>query len=215
VLLPAAGTLSHEAGHIAVARWLGYETKLYYASMSTLADDSAVYAGRCGPPPAAEADQPAYAECRWQEEKRESLLISLGGPLQTMLSGTIGLAWLLWNRRKHAAAESLSRAGWCAVLLALLWVRQVFNQLRYGLDWIQGAIDIPTGGDEEWIAVVLGIPRWSILAASGLIGVIVCCVVVGYGVPAPQRRPMLIGASVGGATGYILWMNVLGPYLLP
>jgi len=132
-----------------------------------------------------------------------------------MLTGTLGLAWLLWNRRKHAAAESLSRAGWCAVLLALLWARQVFNQLRYGLDWIQGEIDIPTGGDEERISLLLGIPRWSLLAASGLIGVIICSVVVGYGVPALQRRPLLIGASVGGAAGYILWMNMLGPYLLP
>jgi hypothetical protein len=214
VILPTVGTLSHEAGHIAVARWLGYETRLHYASMSVFTDPGAVYAGRCGLPPAGEADLAAYAECRGQEEHRESLLISLGGPLQTMLTGTIGLVWLLWDRRKRAD-KPLGRAGWCAVLLSVLWSRQVFNQLRYGLDWMQGEIDVPTGGDEEWISHLLGIPHWSMLAASGLIGLIVCSVVVGYGVPAPQRRPLLIGGIAGAVAGYVLWMGLIGPYLLP
>jgi hypothetical protein len=122
------GVLSHEFGHIAVARWLGYETELHYASMS-IDYKNEVYASRCGMPPASAPENvEAYAECRRRAERSDGLLIRLGGPLQTMLTGTVGLIWLLWDRRKRTAADPLGRAGWCAALLALFWGRQVFNQ---------------------------------------------------------------------------------------
>ena len=215
VLLAVVGTLSHEFGHIAVARWLGYQTRLHYAAMSYEYENE-IYAGRCGMPPTSAAeDVEAYAECRRRAERRDGLLISLGGPLQTMLTGTIGLAWLLWDRRKRAAADPLGRAGWCAALLALFWSRQVFNQLTAGIDWIRGTRDAPAGGDEARIAEALNIPVWSVSAPTALIGLAVCLAVVGYGVPAPLRRRFFSAGVAGSMLGFGLWMNLIGPYLLP
>ena len=213
-LLAVVCTLSHELGHIGVARWLGYATELHYASMA-YHYETEIYAGRCGMPASAAEDVDAYAACRRRAEQRDRLLISLGGPLQTMITGTIGLVWLLWDRRKRCSADPLSRAGWYAALLALFWSRQVFNQLAYGLRWIRGAIDAPTGGDEAEIAGLLDIPAWSLSATTALIGVVVCLTVVGYGVPSPLRCRFFSAGVAGSTVGFGLWMGLIGPYLLP
>jgi hypothetical protein len=214
VPLPAVGTLSHELGHMVVARWLGHETRLHYAALSHEGDLS-LYAGRCGPPPTTEPEGLAYGACLQRAVDRDSLLISLGGPLQTMITGTIGLLWLLWDRRQRTSTDPLGRSGWCAVLLALFWMRQLWNQSWYVLRWLGGTAAAPIGGDEARISQLVGLPVWSMSAATALIGLIVCAVVVGYGVPSPQRRSLLIAGGAGSLLGFWLWMDVLGPYLLP
>ena len=69
-LLAVVCTLSHELGHIGVARWLGYATELHHASMA-YHYETEIYAGRCGMPASAAEDVDAYAACRRRAEQRD------------------------------------------------------------------------------------------------------------------------------------------------
>lgn len=109
-LMPCIGTLVHEAGHILVARALGHETQLSYASMIHWPADGG-------------------------EDPLANVLVSAGGPSTNMGVGTVGLA-LLWARRRRGPSAPRTRLDWTAFVLALFWSRQPFNALG---GWILGS----------------------------------------------------------------------------
>ncbi|MFT5286187.1 MAG: hypothetical protein ACI8TQ_002355 [Planctomycetota bacterium] len=196
--MAAIGTLLHEAGHIVVAHTLGYEPVLYFDSMSK------------GPSPfASEADY-SNPDDR-QRYELESTLITIGGPAQNMLTGTIGFVWLWRLRRKQKRESGSVREGWIwlATLMALFWSRQAFNAIAaivYG--------DGEIRGDEFKIAHYFDWPIWSVLAVTGAVSVCICLAVIGL-----QRRErrihFAIGMPIGSLIGFALWFKLLGPYLLP
>ena len=195
VPMVAIGTLLHEAGHIGVAKALGYETRLRFDSMTyfdpsqSIRDDT---------------------EVEREREGRRELLVSIGGPAQSMLTGTIGLL-LLWRLRRRASGpdgnESSGRL-WGATLLALFWTRPVFN----GLAGFLKAGELRS--DEIKIARYLDWPVWSVAAATGVMGLMACLWVV-HLQPAEQRIQLLVGGPIGGLIGFAVWFWWLGPLLLP
>jgi hypothetical protein len=68
ILAAIVGTLSHELGHYAVAEWLGCDAVIHFGSMGII-DSGSVPEGRTS----------------------HGLWITFGGPLQTVLTGSIGL----------------------------------------------------------------------------------------------------------------------------
>lgn len=191
IFVPMAfiGTMLHEAGHIAVARLLGYSTTLHFGSMSWFV----------------EGELPADY---WNRTHDAWILI--GGPATNMGLGLIGLFWLM-KIAKRGPVE-LRGQGMLAILLTLLWSRQVFNagllaaRAIGGADW--------TTSDEVLLAYHL---EWSpasisLVSAAAAALVIVRAILL---VNKPQRFHLIALGAAGSLAGYALWYLGLGPLLLP
>jgi hypothetical protein len=202
------GTLSHEYGHISVAKWFGYETNLHYGSMNWYPSES---------------DNESIEELdlknglQLEDERREfmrhALLIHWGGPVQTMLTGSIGLLALFLRKTKRRQA-GMALWDWLFVFLTLFWLREVFNLSIQVLKGLFGYGWRP-GGDEANISRALGLHSYTFPILFGIIGFIVALFIVFKVVPKRLRIQFIAGGLIGGAAGYFLWMTLLGPVLLP
>jgi hypothetical protein len=219
ILCTIIGTLSHELGHIAVAKSLGYKTTLHYQSMSwkQKADREAIHkligkyekeACNGKPFPGRKAFEVKRAQIRWNK-----FLVVLGGPLQTMLTGTIGFAILLYRRKKFPLDFNIW--NWTGVFLAFFWIRQPCNLLLSVAGKIFGGDCRWFGGDEAKLSFYLGSPSGMISIITGLIGFFIVFGVIFYYIPKKYRLTFIISGLAGGVAGFILWMTYLGPYLLP
>lgn len=179
------GTLSHEFGHIVVAKLLGYETILHYGSMNWFVNG---------------IDGENLKELRW-----ENFLITLGGVLQTIITGTIGLFVLLKTNNKKVLI-----AGVC---LALFWSREVINLLM-GL--INGLFfnKVFFGGDELKMSQYFNLPNGFFSILLGLIGVIICLYVF-LKIPIKSRFSFFVSGFLSGSITYFFWFQYLGPIVLP
>ena len=88
-----------------------------------------------------------------RKRRRDSLWISIGGPLQTMLTGTVGFLWVWYKKNKASSRFNL----WylTSVLLALFWLRQIANLSLSTFKGIWSGDYF--GGDEERISILLGL----------------------------------------------------------
>ncbi|AWA30052.1 hypothetical protein HYN48_08150 [Flavobacterium magnum] len=213
------GTLTHELGHIAVAQWLGYDTTLSYQSMHVDRNADRAELHRLADPYFGElrTNRPFPTKKAFEAKRRQmhhnDFLIRLGGPLQTMLTGSIGLGILLYRRRISYADFNLT--DWLLVFLSLFWLRQPSN-LAHGLARrIFRGTGSWTGGDEWVIAYYLKWPLWSVSVLSGAIGFVIAACVILFVIPGRYRVTFLIAGLLGGIAGFVSWMNYLGPYLLP
>lgn len=191
VLFTVIGTVSHEYGHILVAKAYGHTTELHYGSMNYYPSgyfNDADYKGlvelhdkykgkekRDYTKDDLEEFQDRNQAIRHKydrEWKKGGLWIRLGGPTQTMLTGILGLATLFYRRLK-IREKGLRTFDWLAVFLSLFWLRQVFNLLVS----IGSEIISPNGtwfsGDEYYLSKDLGIWSGSISLATGIIGAVI------------------------------------------
>jgi len=188
IIATAVGTLSHEYGHYIVARSLGYKASIHYAY--TDIDDT---------------EFPGSINSLW---------ISVGGPLQTLLTGTIGLILLIAYKKSFKARQELILGQWALVFITLFWLRQAINLII----WLVSYLFIKRfsfGGDEIRIALKLGLPFWSLAITTGITGMIILYIVIFKFIPKQQRLTFVLSGIVGGMAGYILWLYLLGPALLP
>ena len=188
VVCTVLGTLSHEFGHIVVAKCLGYETTLHYASMNWTTG----------------LDYPAV-------NARHVLLVSLGGPAQTLLFGLLGFG-LLCYRRKH---PTFVATDWVLIFLTLFLSRMIANPVFEITAYISGRSETPFGGDEERIALLLGWHPSTITLPLFLLAVACCAVSIFWFIPVQYRKRFLVWGILGAGAGYFLWMIVLGPMVLP
>jgi hypothetical protein len=182
-LLPMAplGTLAHETGHWLVARALGCPATLHFARTST------------------------HCPATWEG------LVALGGPAQTLLTGTLGVVGLLWLRDRP-----FGRAHLPWLFLGLFWSRQVFNAAAWTVFWVF-ELAPPTQlaqGDAFRIAAWLGLPSTAWLYGTALLGLLALAWMLRL-LPRSQQVPFAVGGGTGSLLGYALWMQVLGPVLLP
>lgn len=220
ILFTAVGTVSHEYGHIMVARSLGYTTSLHYGSMnyenSQLNDEleniyneyqTEIQNG-------SDFEKKAEYESGIAKLRSDDLLVSLGGPLQTTLTGTIGLLILIW-RRKKIHLNGLKTGDWLAVFLALFWLREVFNLLMSITRELISPDGTWFGGDELHISQGLNLWPGTIPIIMGVLGMAISIYVVFVIVPKNLRLTLIISGLMGGINGFALWMNGIGPVLLP
>jgi hypothetical protein len=220
ILSTAIGTVSHEYGHILVAKMLGYETELHYASMNYHKADlnynlvkiytenkTAIMKGR-------DFEQKEEYEKGIDEMVHNGLFITIGGPLQTILTGITGLSLLLW-RRKKIKESGLRLIDWFAVFLSLFWLREVFNVVMSIGSGIILRNESYFGGDENLISEILNLWSGTISVFLGVIGLAVSLFIIFRIVPHSIRLTFILGGLIGGIIGLVLWMYILGPILIP
>lgn len=229
VLATIIGTVSHEGGHYVVSKALGYDAYISYASSGTKsgiseremavfdslykADKVKIHAKEDSP------EKKHYLQYREQlsgkfkeRPKQHSLLIVLGGPVQTMLTGMLGF-WLLWRwRKKGVLINPLKAKHWIGVLLAFFWSRQVFNFVM-SIGEFCSCTELKS--DEPRISRYFGWPDSSFGLATFIPAVVILWWVVFKAIPKQQRFTFLLSGLAGSAFGWFIWMHWLGPRLLP
>lgn len=182
------GTVSHELGHYFAGSFLGYDMSIDYAR-TYIQDDSFV-------------------------SPRNSFLIKLGGPIQTLLTGTIGCVLLFLNREKFQSADKLSWKQWGIVFVSLFWLRPVANLVTWLASYLIHG-EFSKDGDELRIAAYLGLPNWSILTLTATLGFLVLTCVFFKFIPSKQKLVFVVSGLTGGITGYLFWLVWFGKYILP
>jgi hypothetical protein len=186
VLFTIIGTLTHELGHIIVAKLLGYHTHLAYGFMYCL--------------------EPKRT---WTDRN----LITLGGPLQTVLTGSVGLFFLYRNRKSYQQAQSLSFGQWAIIFISLFWLRQAANLF---VELVLLLTKNSLGhGDERWITQDYGLPPFTILGITGIIGLLILAVIYFRFIPQKEKFTFLLSGLTGGMLGYWCWLIQFGPMVMP
>lgn len=233
ILCTVVGTISHEYGHIVVAKYFGYETNLYYASMDYYPkgyledEDYKAYVALTNEyrdldyeswPEEVKEKVTGYTkrleERYWNEQARNSFYVTLGGPIQTILTGMIGLS-ILFFRRKSIQAKGLQLLDWVAVFLGLFWLREIFNLT------LSVAIEILSpdgrwfGGDEYYLSIGLRLWPGTVPILLGVLGLLVSLYIIFVVIPKHLRLTFIMSGLIGGIAGYILWIYIVGPQVLP
>lgn len=219
-LFTAVGTVSHEYGHILMAKSIGYETTLHYASMNSKNSElinklTEIYKeNKVDIKNGSDFDQKAeYQKCL-KQLKSDKLLVRIGGPIQTMLTGILGLI-ILFYRRKIIDPHNFKWMDWLGVFLSLFWLREVFNLAMSVIGEIISPNGSFFGGDERIISELLNLWSGTISITLGLIGLFISVFIVFRVVPRHLRLTFILGGLLGSKLGLILWMDIFGPMLLP
>jgi hypothetical protein len=216
------GTVSHELGHFAVAKYLGYNAEINYGETHwSYKDDStgnfmsttwANYRNQIKQ----DLDFPGkerYLSIRAQHAK-DAPWITLGGPLQTMLTGSIGLLFLCLGFKQKEHAEWLPIKLWGLIFLSLFWLRQTANLVMFCIPYfIKGEFSMR--GDEARLSWDMKLPVWTLDVVTGTCGAIVLVFIVFNILPKHIRFTFLLAGLFGGVAGYILWLKTMGPIIMP
>ena len=219
IAFTAIGTVTHEYEHILVAKYFGHETSLHYGSMhydSELNNELLeIY----------EKNQTAIKNNEYFDQKdayesgikilrSQDLWIAIGEPLQTILIGLVGLV-ILYFRRNKIKSLGFYTIDWLATFLSLFWLREIFNLFMS----IASEIFLPKGsyfgGDEQYISQELHLWEGTIPIILGFLGGIISLFVVFKIIPKHLRLTFIASGFLGSIIGFILWMHILGPRLLP
>lgn len=188
IISTVAGTLSHEYGHYLVAKILHIPMKLHYAYTSFVGNTNIT--------------------------SREIILITIGGPIQTMLTGSMGLILLYVNRKKIINSEKLHLKYWLYIFLSMFWLRQTANFTL----WISRYLitgNLSTKSDEVKISKYFGWEIWSITLVAAFIGCVISLIVIFTFIPLRQRLTFIASGIIGGISGYIIWLELLGKIIIP
>lgn len=185
VFATVIGTLSHEFGHFILARIMGFHSTLHYA-MTELGSNKPMTV-------------------------KQEFWIILAGPLETMITGTVGFILLY---KSHRQTTKLSIGEWVLVFLTLFWLRESANFV-VGLGFYFAKGILAQNGDEVRLSEFLNWSDWSILSATALIGFVVLAFVIFKIIPRFQRLTFILAGLIGGITGYLFWLVYFGKMIMP
>jgi hypothetical protein len=214
------GTQTHEWGHYAAAKYMGMKPTLSYQSVDFGEDSTSEEMNEIQiqfeKEILAKANFPLRQRYEYLEKisDNKDFYCRLWGPLQTMITGSIGFILLIIYRKQYLGKERLSKTKWLLIFLSLFWLREVFNTFLASIIFIiKGRKEFY--GDEFILSEQLNLPSFFIPIITALIGFIVCCIVTFKFVPYAQRKTFIAAGFFGGIIGFIFWMYFLGPLILP
>ena len=147
-----------------------------------------------------------------KEFNQDNLMIYSGGIIQTIMIGTISFIILLFKKSKN---KPLLIIDWILVFLSLFWLREVFILLSgiiIGFVYNKGSF---FNGDEAYVSSLLGIYKGSLSLILGVIGILISSYIAFKIIPKKIRLSFIAGGAIGSFIGFFIWMNIVGPYLLP
>jgi hypothetical protein len=214
------GTITHELGHYAAAKCLGLTPTLHYQSVTLELSNNDIELdkiyGLYQEDINTKRDFPAKK--RYDEimdiETHNDFIHRAAGPIQTMLTGTIGFILIFIYRKRYFQTTVLNWKQWLLIFFSLFWLREVFNTVMAIADMVITK-EKKFYGDEFILSEYLSLPPFGLPIISAIIGFIICSIVVFKFVPFAQRKIFIAAGFVGGIIGYILWMYILGPRLMP
>lgn len=217
VIITPVGTLLHELGHVTIARSLGYNTELYYSSMNWSNDFKLdvlkVYEQNKSN---IEKNLPFEGDFQYYQNVEkfndDLVLILWGGIFQTVIFGSIGFVILLLRNLKGL---SFTFIDWILVFITFFLSRELFN-LIFGI--VRGLFNFKGVfffGDEARIAKHLDLAAGTIIIPLGIATAVILIYTVFYIIPYMYRLVFVVSGLVGSVLGYILWMIIFGPILLP
>ncbi len=186
ILFTAIGTVSHELGHYTAAKLLGHNASFNYGY--TFYGDDVPY--------------------------HESFIITLCGPLQTMITGSIGFLLLLCYKHSFYTSQKLNFRQWLLIFVALFWLRELFNFVQgLGVYFLKG--HFPHSSDEVRLAEALDIHPLSFTLPAAVIASFILTWIVFKYIPLNQRLAFLVSGLIGGLAGMYLWLYAIGPIVMP
>jgi len=149
-----------------------------------------------------------------KEYTKDRFWITLGGPLQTMLTGTIGLVLLIQQKRKIARTNVVNRYQWFTIFLTLFWLRQLANFLVGLLIYFLHG-NFPERGDEFKLAYYSILPTESIGLMTAIIALLITLFITFKIIPSDKRLTFITAGLIGGIVGYNFWLLWFGPLVMP
>lgn len=221
IAMTIIGTLSHECGHYAAAKYYARKAKISYASTGHSAykkyqlfdqiysrnRDSILSNLNFH-------EKPLYTQLL-QEIQKESRVIIFAGPFQTMLFGSIGLVFLFLYRRSFNQLDALKKSQWVLVFCSLLWLREVYILASHSIGFVFDNWVVKGRSDELRLAKMFHVPDFTFILIFGVSGILVCAIVFFKFIPNKIKWTFLVAAALGSALGALLWFKLLGPFLLP
>jgi hypothetical protein len=214
------GTLSHEFGHFAVARFLGYPAKISYGS--TYNSDANLRAQHDTIMKKYEKEYKADLAFPGKEKfeqdvaifKSNDLYIRIGGPIQTILTSLIAIILILINLDSFKNYNSLNFGKWLLVFFALFSLRQPAN-LFIGIIGYLFSGKFSNANDEARIDFHLALPPFTSSIITSILSLSIFAYIFFKVIPKPVRITFAFAGLVGGVLGFYLWFYALGPILLP
>ncbi|MBW7844141.1 MAG: hypothetical protein H3C45_00550 [Bacteroidia bacterium] len=219
ILMTVIGTLTHELGHYSVSKYLGYEASINYQRSSYWDNDLNEYFKHSYDKYSNEIknnlDFPGKQKYQTTIKKyqADNFWIILGGPLQTILTGSIGFLLLLLFRKKCFTTDNVKLTGWTLIFISLFWLRQVANLFMAIMTFIVKGQPF-LSGDEMRLAYYLDINIWIIQVITGLFGIAILFIVLKL-LPKSLVLTFLLSGLTGGLLGYYLWLIKFGQYIMP
>ncbi|MUP44697.1 hypothetical protein E0K83_02930 [Gramella sp. BOM4] len=220
ILFTIIGTVSHEFGHLSAAEFLGYPTSLHYGSLgydnSTITNqlDSIYARNQYAMDHNLDYDEKAIFDKKYDKLVADDFKVLIGGPLQTILTGTIGFLFLIF-RKKRIDKNGLKLIDWFLVFLSLFWLREVFNLVTSILDRLLFGDASFFGGDELYISQYFNLGPGTIPVIAAVIGAIISGYVIFRILPEKIRGIFILAGLTGGLTGFAFWFYLVGPVVLP
>lgn len=180
------GTITHEFGHILVAKFLGYSVKLDYHSMEWYARNSSGFS----------------------KPQNHNILVTMGGVLMTILISFISFYLLLKEKLTNLKF-------WLLFFCSLFISRQIVNLFMSILGKLLFMKPSYFGGDELALSQMFNLYDGSVSIFLAIIAILVCYYLVFKILPKKYLISFFVGGLFGGALGYYLWFFMIGPFLLP
>jgi len=220
VIFTMLGTISHEFGHIVVAKILGYGTTLHHGSMNWNKNNgweeieiialNYQYEIENNLP----FDKKEEYENIVKKLNSDRFRIVIGGVLQTILFGSVGFLILLLNL-KSIRKNGLRIIDWLFVFLSLFWLREVFNLAVSVFSAFLNNNNTYFLGDESVISEGLNFSSGTAPIIFGIIGAVISLIIVFKIIPIKERVTFIVAGLIGSTFGYLLWMKIVGPFVLP
>jgi len=192
IIATIVGTVSHEYGHYLTYQLAGVDAEVHYVSTSLIIPDD--FDGIIS--------------------RKDAFLMTLGGPLQTLFTGSIGLSLLYFYRKKIIFLEKLNMIHWFYIFLALFWLRQTANFVLWTTKYLTHGY-LSQQMDEVKLALNLGIPEWSIIFPTAILGFFITILVIFGYIPIKQRFTFIVSGLIGGVLGFYLWLVLFGKIIMP
>ena len=209
-------TLHHELGHYLTAKYLGYNTSLHYSKTKWKNEDRLLYERILGENKLAIENGDNFSDKKKYDDvvnklNSDNLVIFSGGVINTILFGFMAFIILIIRKRKKNHFNSFD---WAMVFITFFLIRQIYV---FGFGVVNSLFNgsFLFKGDESKISYILGWYNGSLTSILGIISLLSLITITFKIIPKKIRRTFIAGSFLGGLFGFINWMFLVGPKLLP